>query len=121
MATRKQILDNENNEILPITDTEAVRNPKSIGGTLESRISNIEKAIEDSAGFMYNGTNGGMSLQVWNGTEWLEIPYANKQNVSYGTTLPTENLYQGRMFFYNGVPIWYNGSDWVDATGTVVS
>lgn len=48
MATRKQILDNNNNEILPITDTDAVRNPQSIGGTLESRISNIEKAIEDS-------------------------------------------------------------------------
>ena len=48
MATRKQILDNNNNEILPITDTDAVRNPQSVGGTLESRISNIEKAIEDS-------------------------------------------------------------------------
>ena len=48
MATRKQILDNDNNEILPITDTDAVRNPQSIGGTLESRLQNIEEDIENN-------------------------------------------------------------------------
>lgn len=42
MATRKVILDQDNNEILPITDTESVRNPQSVGGTLESRLETIE-------------------------------------------------------------------------------
>lgn len=46
MATRKQLLDQNDNEILPITDTESVRNPQNIGGTLESRLQNIKENID---------------------------------------------------------------------------
>lgn len=39
-----------------------------------------------------------------------------------GTTAnrPTEGLWVGRPYFDTtlGLPIWYSGSDWVDATGT---
>ena len=41
-----------------------------------------------------------------------------------GTTAqrPAAGLYTGQYYFDTdlGIPIWYNGSDWVDATGTVV-
>lgn len=41
-----------------------------------------------------------------------------------GTTSnrPTTNLYTGLYYFDTtlGKPIWYNGSGWVDATGTTV-
>jgi hypothetical protein len=35
---------------------------------------------------------------------------------------PVTNLQIGQFYFDTtlGFPIWYNGSDWVDATGTVV-
>ena len=35
---------------------------------------------------------------------------------------PAAGLYTGQYYFDTdlGIPIWYNGSDWVDATGTVV-
>jgi len=38
---------------------------------------------------------------------------------------PTQNLQIGQFYFdtdlgTTGKPIWYDGSDWVDATGTVV-
>jgi hypothetical protein len=34
---------------------------------------------------------------------------------------PTQNLQLGQFYFDTtlGIPIWYNGTDWVDATGTV--
>ena len=34
---------------------------------------------------------------------------------------PTQNLQVGQFYFDTtlGIPIWYNGTDWVDATGTV--
>ena len=34
---------------------------------------------------------------------------------------PTQNLQIGQFYFDTtlGIPIWYNGTDWVDATGTV--
>jgi len=47
MAIRKQILDQDNNEILPITDTESVRNPQSVGGVLENRLVNLEDSVGD--------------------------------------------------------------------------
>lgn len=41
-----------------------------------------------------------------------------------GTTAnrPTQNLQVGQFYFDTtlGIPIWYDGTDWVDATGTVV-
>lgn len=41
---------------------------------------------------------------------------------SSGTTAnrPTVNLYVGRVYFDTtlGLPIWYSGTQWVDATGT---
>lgn len=41
-----------------------------------------------------------------------------------GTTAqrPTENLWVGRTYFdiSLGKPVWYSGSDWVDATGSSV-
>lgn len=41
-----------------------------------------------------------------------------------GTTSsrPTERLQVGQYYFDTtlGIPIWYDGADWVDATGTVV-
>jgi hypothetical protein len=35
---------------------------------------------------------------------------------------PTQNLQIGQFYFDTtlGYPIWYDGTDWVDATGTVV-
>ena len=35
---------------------------------------------------------------------------------------PTERLLIGQYYFDTtlGIPIWYDGTDWVDATGTVV-
>ena len=35
---------------------------------------------------------------------------------------PAVGLYTGQYYFDTdlGIPIWYNGTDWVDATGTVV-
>ena len=40
-----------------------------------------------------------------------------------GTTAnrPTQSLQIGQFYFDTtlGIPIWYNGTDWVDATGTV--
>ena len=35
---------------------------------------------------------------------------------------PAASLYTGQYYFDTdlGIPIWYNGSDWVDAAGTVV-
>jgi len=35
---------------------------------------------------------------------------------------PAFDLYTGQYYFDTdlGIPIWYNGTDWVDATGTVV-
>lgn len=43
---------------------------------------------------------------------------------SNGTTAqrPVKMLWIGRRFFDTslGIPIWYNGTDWVDATGAVV-
>jgi hypothetical protein len=35
---------------------------------------------------------------------------------------PTQNLQVGQFYFDTtlGYPIWYDGTDWVDATGTVV-
>ena len=34
---------------------------------------------------------------------------------------PTQSLQLGQFYFDTtlGIPIWYNGTDWVDATGTV--
>jgi hypothetical protein len=34
---------------------------------------------------------------------------------------PTQNLQVGQFYFDTtlGIPIWYDGTDWVDATGTV--
>ena len=34
---------------------------------------------------------------------------------------PAVNLYIGQMYFDTtvGIPIWWNGTDWVDATGTI--
>lgn len=47
-----------------------------------------------------------------------------KVNLQYGETTdrPTTNLETGEMFFDTTLtkPIWYDGSNWVDATGTTV-
>jgi hypothetical protein len=41
-----------------------------------------------------------------------------------GTTAnrPTSSLWTGRPYFDTtlGIPIWFDGADWIDATGTVV-
>lgn len=41
-----------------------------------------------------------------------------------GTTAqrPTDTLWVGRMYFDTtvGLPIWYDGADWIDAAGNVV-
>jgi len=47
MAVRKQLLDQDNNQIYPITDTESVRNPQG-EGTLESRIQSINEKANSS-------------------------------------------------------------------------
>jgi hypothetical protein len=51
--------------------------------------------------------------------------FAQNINVPFnGTTAnrPTQNLQIGQFYFDTtlGYPIWYDGTDWVDATGTVV-
>ena len=44
--------------------------------------------------------------------------------VESGTTAqrPTKNLYTGRMFFDTtlGLPIWHDGTNWIDAAGNTV-
>ena len=55
--------------------------------------------------------------QIDNFTQNVTVPPA-------GTTAnrPTERLEVGQYYFDTtlGIPIWYDGTDWVDATGTVV-
>ena len=55
--------------------------------------------------------------QVDNFTQNITVPPS-------GTTAnrPTERLEVGQYYFDTtlGIPIWYDGTDWVDATGTVV-
>ena len=57
------------------------------------------------------------SVRVYDGDRW----HSSK---SHGATSarPTLNLAAGEFYFDTtlGKPIWYNGSDWVDANGTVV-
>ena len=55
--------------------------------------------------------------QVDNFTQNVTVPPS-------GTTAnrPTERLEVGQYYFDTtlGIPIWYDGTNWVDATGTVV-
>lgn len=55
--------------------------------------------------------------QIDNFSQGVNVP-------SSGTTTsrPTAFLQIGQFYFDTtlGYPIWYNGTDWVDATGTVV-
>jgi hypothetical protein len=55
--------------------------------------------------------------QIDNFSQNINVPSA-------GTTAirPTTNLQVGQFYFDTtlGYPIWYEGTDWVDATGTVV-
>jgi hypothetical protein len=55
--------------------------------------------------------------QIDNFTQNVTVPPS-------GTTAnrPTERLEVGQYYFDTtlGIPIWYDGTDWVDATGTVV-
>lgn len=48
MAEIKKILDQSGTEILPVTITNAVLNPTSIGGNLESRLESIEESVDNN-------------------------------------------------------------------------
>jgi len=54
----------------------------------------------------------------------LDAYNATASTPQHGLTAdrPTQNLQVGQFYFDTtlGYPIWYDGSDWVDATGTVV-
>lgn len=58
-------------------------------------------------------------LSWWSRTHNLVIALS-----ASGTTInrPVSNLWTGRPFFDTtlGIPIWYNGTIWVDATGAAV-
>ena len=59
------------------------------------------------------------ALLLWS----REIAFAaTRASVDSGTTAdrPTSDLWTGRTYFDTtlGQPIWYDGSGWVDATGT---
>jgi len=56
---------------------------------------------------------------------WLNQVWAVTTTLnSSGTTAnrPTENLWVGRFYFDTslGIPIWYDGTNWIDATGSTV-
>ena len=55
--------------------------------------------------------------QVDNFTQVAAIPVAGET-----TSRPTENLNVGQQFFDTtlGLPIWWDGANWIDASGTVV-
>lgn len=59
---------------------------------------------------------------------WLEffrvlwIVTFDVQNSGATADRPTENIYVGKLYFDTdlGIPVWWNGTDWIDATGAVV-
>lgn len=94
MTDIRRILNKDGNDILPITSTEAVRNPQSIGGTLESRLQNIEEDLENNQPIISGDTN------------------SRPTNVDAGLVYLDTTLNK---------PIWSKGNNvWIDATGTVV-
>ena len=61
MAEIKKILDQSGTEILPVTITNAVLNPSSIGGNLESRLETIEEDVSGKADKVTNATSGNLA------------------------------------------------------------
>jgi len=59
-------------------------------------------------------TANGQTLEAFN---TLSIPSAGDT-----ASRPSTNLLVGQQYFDTtlGIPIWWNGTDWIDATGTVV-
>lgn len=55
--------------------------------------------------------------QIDNFTQASAIPDSGET-----ASRPTEQLQVGQLYFDTdlGLPIWWNGSDWIDAAGTVV-
>ena len=71
--------------------------------------------------------------QYYDTLQWLdngstfEYPYTVRlyNNGTYVKTLtntvrPTKGLYYGLVFMNSGAPIFWNGTGWVDSTGTAV-
>lgn len=93
----------------------------STGGTYPSL------AQGEDRGFQFYDTVAGNRLAIWDGNYWKHIPlYRVDRFVGATSERPTNvsssSVFNGTPYFDTDLkkPIWWNGTNWIDATGATV-
>jgi hypothetical protein len=91
-----------------------------IGALIPSKAPNLLIAPTDYSQAYQDQINNALRLyfnQIDSFTQAVSIP-----DVGATTQRPTQNLLSGQIFFDStlGIPIWWTGTKWVNASGTAV-